>query len=790
MVGSRAKLIPLRASLSVALTMVVVAGVSLSSALPAAAATLRVNTTHDELTRHDRRCSLREAIAAVNSPGRRTDCGTASRTSNTIVLRSGRYLLSIAPAAPDANASGDLNLTGREPVTITGAGPHATTIDASDAGDRVITVAGGARLTLVRLTITGGGPPAAPAGAGGSEGIACAAGGAGAGGPDAATGNGGGVSNGGTLVLNRVAVVGNRAGAGGSGGSAGSSGCGGGDGGRGGNGGGVYNRGALTVTDSTIEGDQAGAGGAGGAGESTPGEASGPGGGGGRGGSGGGIYSRGRLTVTASTLNGNRAGVGGIGGQGASGATPPGLDGAGGPGGSGGGVFSSAGAVRLINDTLLGNVAGTGGAGGRSGGSGGHGGDGGAVAVTAGHSLVRNATIAGNRAGGGGAHRFTAGPPGALGAGGGLFVRSPRPADDMTLQNTIVASSIGAGCATAPRSAITNGGHDLSYGDRTCPGKEGNPKLGPLRDYGGPTRTLALPAGSAAIGQIPRRNGHCPATDQRGVRRPEGKACDIGAYEFAVPKISIPAPFHGASYERGSLIRARFRCGEGGIASPIATCRGTVAVGHRIPTGRLGRVRFVVTAIDRSGHRVRRTVRYLVWEYVNPVERVSALAPRRIDLGVDYGGSGPLLALGRGRVTMASDTDDGPESCWTVSCWPGGGIVVYRLLDGPFAGKYVYVAEHIRVTVRVGETVRAGQRIATLYPGYPWSEFGWAAGPGPEALATADGHRCTCSDPGGWSSIEGRNMNDLLVRLGAPSGYLQSSVPDQSMPGGWPQWSG
>jgi hypothetical protein len=179
-----------------------------------------------------------------------------------------------------------------------------------------------------------------------------------------------------------------------------------------------------------------------------------------------------------------------------------------------------------------------------------------------------------------------------------------------------------------------------------------------------------------------------------------------------------------------------------------------------------------------------------VWEYVNPVRRVSGLAPRRIDLGVDYGGSGPLLALGEGKVTMASDTDSGPESCWAISCWPGGGIVVYRLTAGPFAGKYVYMAEHITVSVRAGQMVRAGQRIATLYAGYPWVEIGWAAGPGAEALGMADGHRCTCSDPGGWSTIEGRTFDHLLVLLGAPSAYLQPDVPQQSMPSGWPSWSG
>ena len=263
-------------------------------------------------------------------------------------------------------------------------------------------------------------------------------------------------------------------------------------------------------------------------------------------------------------------------------------------------------------------------------------------------------------------------------------------------------------------------------------------------------------------------------------------AADHGAM---TPKITIIAPYRGASYERGARVLARFRCTEAGTASAIATCRGSVSLDHPIGTGRVGTVRFVVTAIDKNGNRTTRSVRYVVWEYVNPLKEVVGLTPRRIDLGVDYAGSGPLLALGRGLVTMASDTDSGPPSCWAISCWPGGGIVVYRLLDGPFAGKYVYVAEHLSVDVRAGQTVSAGQRIATLYTGYPWSEWGWAAGPGPGALAMADGHRCPCADPGDWSTIDGRNMNHLLVQLGAPSGLLQST-PRQTMPARWPSWLG
>ena len=156
-------------------------------------------------------------------------------------------------------------------------------------------------------------------------------------------------------------------------------------------------------------------------------------------------------------------------------------------------------------------------------------------------------------------------------------------------------------------------------------------------------------------------------------------------------------------------------------------------------------------------------------------------------MGVDYDGSGPILALGRGKVTMASDHDSGPERCWGRTCWPVGGIVVYRLMDGPFAGKYVYDAENITVNVIAGQTVRAGEQIATLRPASPYLETGWASGNGPETLAIAKHQQDPMGDPGAWSTIEGRNFDRVLTRLGAPSGILQPKPPQQHMPAGWPK---
>ncbi|HZO77486.1 MAG TPA: hypothetical protein VFB39_05530 [Solirubrobacteraceae bacterium] len=182
-----------------------------------------------------------------------------------------------------------------------------------------------------------------------------------------------------------------------------------------------------------------------------------------------------------------------------------------------------------------------------------------------------------------------------------------------------------------------------------------------------------------------------------------------------------------------------------------------------------------------------RVVHYQRWAYVNPLRAVQNLRRGRVDMGVDYDGSGPILALGRGKVTMASDHDSGPEKCWGRTCWPVGGIVVYRLMDGPFAGKYVYDAENITVNVIAGQTVRAGEQIATLRPASPYLETGWASGNGSQTLAIAKHQQYPSSDPGAWSTIEGRNFNHVLIRLGAPSGILQPKPPNQSMPAGWPR---
>jgi hypothetical protein len=63
-----------------------------------------------------------------------------------------------------------------------------------------------------------------------------------------------------------------------------------------------------------------------------------------------------------------------------------------------------------------------------------------------------------------------------------------------------------------------------------------------LANNGGPTQTIALLRGSPALNAIPKGQNGCAtatdriATDQRGVKRPQGKKCDIGAYEKKVKR--------------------------------------------------------------------------------------------------------------------------------------------------------------------------------------------------------------------------------------------------------------
>jgi hypothetical protein len=115
--------------------------------------------------------------------------------------------------------------------------------------------------------------------------------------------------------------------------------------------------------------------------------------------------------------------------------------------------------------------------------------------------------------------------------GGGIF----NSLQTLSLRNSIVANNHGGNC-TIFSGFVTSLGHNLDDGntcDFTAPGDiiNINPLLGPLANNGGPTMTHALLIGSPAIDTADPAT--FPATDQRGVVRPQGKGPDIGAYEYA-----------------------------------------------------------------------------------------------------------------------------------------------------------------------------------------------------------------------------------------------------------------
>jgi hypothetical protein len=201
-----------------------------------------------------------------------------------------------------------------------------------------------------------------------------------------------------------------------------------------------------------------------------------------------------------------------------------------------GGGFENRGTVNLTNSTLSGNNATTG--------------DGGGVWMSTGNLVIANSTIAGNTA--------------ASGKGGGIFdfVAS----GTTSLVNTVLAGN-SAGAAPDCSGSIASLGFNLIGSNSGCNYTSAagdqvgtfaspiNPLHGALAENGGPTRTHALLTGSPAIDAgnptTPGSGGTaCEATDQRGASRPQGSACDTGAYEFggvvptptpaAVPGLSAP----------------------------------------------------------------------------------------------------------------------------------------------------------------------------------------------------------------------------------------------------------
>ena len=235
---------------------------------------------------------------------------------------------------------------------------------------------------------------------------------------------------------------------------------------------------------------------------------------------GGAIFNNGTLTVSNSTLSGNSAQGGG--------------------GGAGGGIYNSvAGILTVTNSTLSGNSAA----------------DGGGI-DNDGTLTVTNSTFSSNSAthiSGGGIYSS-----GTLTVINGTF--SGNYATDgfggniassgtLSAKSTILANSRGGSCDLS--GSATSLGYNLSD-DASCSATFTAPTdkndiaagLDPqgLQNNGGPTQTIALLTGSPAVDAIPvadctDASGNRVTTDQRGIGRPQGPACDIGAFELKTPSV-------------------------------------------------------------------------------------------------------------------------------------------------------------------------------------------------------------------------------------------------------------
>jgi CSLREA domain-containing protein len=176
--------------------------------------------------------------------------------------------------------------------------------------------------------------------------------------------------------------------------------------------------------------------------------------------------------------------------------------------GDGGALHNFGGTVNLTNVTLSANEAR---------------GNGGAIYNAATVNLA-NVTVAGNLA---------------EGEGGGL-----RNANSLNLMNTLIADNVaptGPDCSGALTSSGTNLVQDtagcsvggVSSGDVL----DQDARLRTLGENGGSTFSHALRLLSPAVD-----GGSCQeATDQRGVARPQGGECDIGAFELVTVSVYLPS---------------------------------------------------------------------------------------------------------------------------------------------------------------------------------------------------------------------------------------------------------
>jgi hypothetical protein len=136
---------------------------------------------------------------------------------------------------------------------------------------------------------------------------------------------------------------------------------------------------------------------------------------------------------------------------------------------------------------------------------------------------------------------------------------------NMTLANAIVWGSASGmvfaqgGTMTISHS-IVQGGCPVGV---TCTDMiAGDPMLGALQDAGGAAPVMLPGTGSVALDAVACATA--PATDQRGIARPQGAGCDVGAVEVRQAQLTVEVSGAG---EVGAIVAPAL------IGAPIADCR-------------------------------------------------------------------------------------------------------------------------------------------------------------------------------------------------------------------------
>ncbi len=534
----------------------------------AGAASSIIVTTTDDVIASDSWCSLREAIIAANTDSAFNDCpagtGKDTITFSPALPTPSTFVLTLTGSGENNTLTGDLDIVGSSSNTlaINGLGPENTIIDGNGL-DRIFDIHKGARATISAVTVQNGNP--------------------------GATHDGGGIAvrSVGRLTVNNSLVTSNRAV----------------------DGGGIHVLGLLYLNDSTVEGNY------GGGVHNTSGilrftnaqilnNTHGFGvtneaiasltftGGVVKGNQGGGVFNRHSSAALSGLEVINNTVDGGVYNEGASSSASLTIRESSvmsNTGGIGAGIYNKGlfAKATIENVRISFNTATAGGGGINNNGD-----------MTLIHSLVDQNQA---HSGGGINNRgvsldlinVTISNNSVADNGGGLYNRSSATLENVTLNgnsasgadtganlfneaeitllNTIVANpGLGPNCFN-DAVILDSLGHNLEDDDTCGLNATGditntNPLLGPLADNGGPTFTHALLPGSPAIDS--GDGTQCPATDQRGVDRPQAAGCDIGALESALT---------------ADLSASKQRVGSGSIASGQAVTY-TITITNAGPT--------------------------------------------------------------------------------------------------------------------------------------------------------------------------------------------------------------